>query len=127
MGASTKVNGKGRKVVGKDEKVAVAHDELEEQTPKPKKVKAKVRDEINLATKKMEYEIREDKSGDISMSSKLPLQLQVAGGGGRKLKREGAIADISLLYKKETPATSANPDQNISTGNNNDLMDIDNR
>ena len=44
-----------------------------------------------------------------------------------KLKREGAIADIRLLYKKETPATSANPDQNISTGNNNDLMDIDNR
>ena len=105
----------------------VAHDKLEEQTPKPKKVKAKVHDEINLATKKMEYEIREDKSGDISMSSKLPSQLQAAGGSGRKLKREGAIADISLLYKKEMPATSANPDQNISTGNNNDLMDIDNR
>ena len=59
---------------------------LKSRRPKPKKVKAKICDEISLATKKMEYEIRGDKSGDISMSSKLPLQLQAAGGGGREVE-----------------------------------------
>ena len=52
--------------------------------------------------------------------SKPPSQCQEAGGG-RKLKREGAIADINALYEKVTPATgSGNSDQ---TG----MMDIDGR
>jgi hypothetical protein len=132
-GASAKVAAKKKKV-DRDEEVVATSDE--EQTPKPKKVQAKVRDEINFAVKKMENEVKGNKYGDMvkSMSStnqaersgvpapKAPSQLQAAGGGGKKLKREGAIADINALV---TPA-SANPDQN-DIRNNNDLMDIDNR
>ena len=51
-----------------------------------------------------------------------------AAGGGRKLKREGTIADINALYKK---VTTANPNQAWSHSQDqndiNDVMDIDNR
>lgn len=122
-GKATKTTsaGKGKKVdrPAEDEQVVIID---EEQTPKPKKVKVKVRDEIDSAAKKMENEAKGNKYGDMvrSMSSKkpempVPSQLQ-AGGGGRKLKREGAVADINALYKTVTPG---NPDQNV--------MDIDDR
>ena len=64
MGASKKVADSERgKKVGGDEKVVVASDE--EQTPKPKKVKAKVHDEIDFATKKMENEVKGDEYGNM--------------------------------------------------------------
>lgn len=113
---------KGKKV-DRDEKVMVAPDE--EQTPKPKKGKGSIREEINFAAKKLENDVKGDKYSAMvkSMSSKPPSQLQAAGGRGKKLKREGAIADINALYIKK----GSNPDQNVSTGNNNkDQMDIDN-
>jgi hypothetical protein len=129
VGASTKVAERGRKV-GMDEKVVAASDE--QPLPKPKKGKAKgkanVREEIKFVAKKMENEIKGDKYGDMmkSMSSNPPLQVQAAGGGSRKLKREGAIADINALYKKVTVVSANVSDQNVSNGNNNtDLMDID--
>ena len=53
--------------------------------------------------------------------SKPPLQHQEAGGGGRKLKREGVIADINALYEKVTPATGS------GNSNQTGMMDIDGR
>jgi hypothetical protein len=111
--ASAKVTKKKGKVE-KGKKVAVASDE--EETPKPKKVKAKLREEITSTAKKMENKVK---------ANKPPSQLEVeAGGGGKKLKREGAIADINAFYNK---VTGTGPDQNVSSENNNDLMDIDKR
>ena len=89
-----------------------------------------------LSQKKMEIDSKGNKYVDMvkSMSNKqaersgvpapkAPSQLQAAGGGGKKLKREGAIANINALYKRP-----ANPDQNNSmTRLGNDLMDVDNR
>ena len=116
---SAKVVEKKKQVDG-DEKEVDASDE--EEMPRPKKVKAKVRDEINFVAKKMEIDGKGNKYVDMvkSMSNKqaersgvpapkAPSQLQAAGGGGKKLKREGAIADINALYKRP-----ANPDQNNS-------------
>jgi hypothetical protein len=135
--ASTRVAEKKKKV-DRDEKVVAAPDE--EQTPKPKKVKAKVRDEIDFAAKKMDNEVKGNKYGDMvkSMSSnraersgmpppKAPSQLQAAGGGSKKLKREGAIADINALYSKKVTPTNPDQNDNMTRNNNNDLMDIDNR
>lgn len=138
-GASTKAaeNLKKRKV-GKDEKIvptpSESGDEADEETPKPKKIK--VRDEIKLAAENINKEIGSKYSGMVkSMSSdsdkqgempapKAPLQLQAEGEErkGKKLKREGAIADISALYKKVSPA---NPE--MSSKHQNEVMDIDNR
>ena len=60
---------------------------------------------------------------------KAPSQLQAVGG--KKLKREGAIADINALYKKVTPT---NPDQTQSSKHSqpemddiNDVMNVANR
>jgi len=127
VGASTKVAERGRKV-GKDEKVVAASDEAQTSKPKKDKAKVQVREEIKFAAKKMKNEVKGNRYDDMmkSMSKRPPSQLQETGGGGKKLKREGAIADINALYEKVTPA-SANSDQNVSHGNNNtDLMDIDN-
>ena len=101
-GTSAKVVKKKKQVDG-DEKVVDTSDE--EETPKLKKVKAKIHNEINSVAKKMENEGKGDKYVDMvkSMSNKqaewsgvpapkAPLQLQAAGGGRKKLKREGAIA-----------------------------------
>ena len=88
-----------------------------------------------LLQKKMENKGKGDKYVNMvkSMSNKqaersgvpapkAPSQLQVAGGG-KKLKREGAIANINALYKRP-----ANPNQNNNmTQLGNDLMDVDNR
>ena len=121
-----KQKGKG---VDRGEKAMVpTDDEQTQETPKLKKTKAKVCKEINFAAKKMEEvqaKLEKNKYADMVMSHKPSSQLEAVGGSGsqRKLKREGAIADISAMYKKVTAATA---DQNVSTGNNNnDLMDID--
>lgn len=139
VGASQKVAERERKV-SRDEEVVVNSDE--DQTPKPKKTKIKVRDEINFAAQKMENdsEVKRNKYADMVKStgtssylSGMPaLQLQATGGElgrGRKLRREGAIADITALNNKVIPAkaTPANPDQNDNMTQNDDLMDIDNR
>ena len=89
-GTNEKVAAWGGKKASKD----LAADE--EGMPKPKKVKPKLRDEINLAAKEMENEVKGNKYGNMvkSMSngqSGIPdteasLQFQ-AGGGGKKLKR----------------------------------------
>ena len=122
---ATRTVGASEKVAGKGKKVVVTSDE--EQTPKPKKVKAKIHDEINFAAKKMSDEVKGDKYGESDEMESIympPSQHQTTvGGGSKKLKREGAIADINALYKK-----ASNPDQNVSTENNiSDLMDINKR
>jgi len=48
-------------------------------------------------------------------ASKAPSQLQAAGGG-KKLKREGAIANINALYEKVTPT---NCDQSLNHSQDN--------
>ncbi|KAF8222298.1 hypothetical protein L208DRAFT_1323430 [Tricholoma matsutake] len=110
-----------RKQVDKDEEIVPASDD--ELIPRLKKVKkVPVCDEIDMAAKKMvENEVKGNKySGMVkTMFSKpagehqgqkpalgAPSQLQAVGC--KVLKREGAIADISALYKKATPT---NPDQ----------------
>jgi hypothetical protein len=97
---------------------------MKSRPPSRRKVKGSIREEIKFATKKLENDVKGDKYSAMvkSMSGKPPLQLRAAGGGGKQLKREGAIADINALYIKKP----ANPDQNVSTGNNKDQMDIDN-
>jgi hypothetical protein len=96
----------------------------------------KVHDEINIMAKKIEDETQGtwSKYSDIVKSmlttragdgsnrkpaSRTPLQAQAMGG--RKLKRERAIADINVK-----DVTLANPD--LSTNRHgSDLMEIDNR
>jgi hypothetical protein len=107
-----------------------ASNEEQPQEPKPKKVKVKVHNEINIMAKKTEDKTQGmwSKYGDIvktmataqaedgsnrKPASKIPLQAQAMGG--RRLKREGAIADIKAMY-----------DQLVSI-NHSDLMEIDNR
>jgi hypothetical protein len=51
---------RGRKVMKVDEKVASEEENWQTRTPMPKKVKAKVRDEIEFAAKKMENEVKGD-------------------------------------------------------------------
>ena len=136
-----------KKRVDRDEEIVPASDD--EETPKPKKVKVvkvPVRDEINMAAKKIvENEVKGNKySGMVKTmfgkqaeehpgrkpALEAPSQLQAAGG--KMLKREGAIADINALYKKVTPA---NPDQTQSsekrsqpeTDDINDVMNVANR
>jgi len=117
--------------------VVPASAEGQPQEPKPKKVKVKVCNEINIMAKKIEDKTQgaQNKYGNMvkSMSStraeaqpsgkpasKTPLQVQVTGG--RRLKREGVIADIKALYDQDT--TPTNP--NLSTNHLN-LMEINNR
>lgn len=121
---------KGKKVDRGEKAMVATDDEETQETPKPKKTKAKVREEIDFAAKKMkevQAKLEINKYADMLKSHKPSSQLEAVGGSGsqRKLKREGAIADISAMYKKVTVATA---DQNVSTGNNNnDVMDIDKR
>jgi hypothetical protein len=119
-----------------EEEIVPASDEEQPQEPKPKKMKVKVCDEINIAVKKIEDGTQGtwNKYGDMvkSMSgmqaedgpsrkpaSKMPLQDWAVGG--RRLRREGAIADINALYDQVVTPT---PD--LST-NRSDLMEINNR
>ena len=60
---------------------------------------------------------------------KAPSQLQAVGG--KKLKREGVIADINALYKKVTP-TNPNQTQSLrwsqpEMDDINDVMNVANR
>ena len=124
----------------------------EEKTPKPRKVKAKVRHAIDTTAKMIaETNGKGDKYGDCHdtdvvesmMSSKQHEERpggrpapkdssQLQAVGGRALKRDGAIADINALYKKPAAINSNrsqplkhSPDMDISDIN--DVMDIDNR
>jgi len=105
-----KVAGKaGKRKKDDDRGVVPASAEGQPQEPKLKKVKVKVHDEINIMAKKIEDKTQgaQNKYGNMvkSMSStraeaqpsgkpasKTPSQVQVTGG--RRLKREGAIANI---------------------------------
>jgi hypothetical protein len=100
------------------------------QEPKPKKVKTRTRDEINAATK----EIQGNKYGDIvrSMSTKQggkessgkPGSMATAVTEKRKLRREGAIADMSNQEGTDPNQLSKRLKQNKDKdGNNNDLAD----
>ena len=136
--ATAKVGIKASREAGKNKKVDEYDKEAsDEETPKPKKVKVKVRDEINTMARKIEDETQEmpSKYGDIVKSmtstargkvarsdkkaaSKTPSQAQVMHAYGRGLKREGAIADIRTM---DQDTTNANP--NLST--NRSDMEID--
>jgi hypothetical protein len=98
-----------------------ASDEEQPQEPKPKKVKVKVHNEINIAAKKIDDETqgKRNKYGDMVKSmasmqaedrssgkpaSKTPSQVQAIGG--RRLKREGAIADIKAMCDQVATPTN---------------------
>lgn len=118
------------------EEVVPASDEELPEEPKLKKVKVKVRDEIDIAMKKIEknkvqnVSVNTLKSSnhageDLEGSLPAPEALsQVPVGGKRKLKREGAIADIRALYEQEAPV---NPDRSSKRSQQKDLMDNNNR
>jgi hypothetical protein len=127
----------GKRKKADDEEIVPASDEEQPEEPKLKKVKVKVRDEINIMAKKIEDKTQgtRNKYGNMvkSMSStraedqssgkpasKTPSQVQAMGG--RRLKREGAIADINAMYDQDATPTNAD----LST-NHSDLMEIDNR
>jgi hypothetical protein len=92
------------------------------QEPKPKKVKPRMRDEI--AKKIEENKSQGGKYADMlkSTSGKRPAAPKGPSGpqatvvGGKKLQREGAIADIST-FGMEIPATE--PDQVLNSKQNN--------
>ena len=129
--------------VERDEEIVPASDD--EQTPKAKKVKVikvPVHNEIDIAIvengvkgskysgmmKTMFSKPAEENPGQ-KPALEAPSQLQAVGG--KKLKREGAIADINALYKKVTPT---NPDQTQSSkcsqpemDDINDVMNVANR
>jgi hypothetical protein len=139
-----------RKKVDRDEEIVPASDD--KLIPRPKKVKVvkvPVRDGINMAAKKIvENEVKGNKySGMVkTMFGKpagehpgqkpalgAPLQLQAVGG--KRLKREGAITDINVLYRKVTP-TNADQTQSESYAlkrsqpemeDINDVMNVANR
>lgn len=83
-------------------------DQRQQSKPKKGKGKAKVREEINIALKKMDRDpARENKSGERSTENKEgnvgedpaprsrnESENQVVAGNKRKLRREGAIADL---------------------------------
>ena len=136
-----------KKKTDSDEEIVPASDD--EETPKPKKVKVikvPVRDEIDMAAKKIvESEVKGNRySGMVKTTFSRPAEehpgqkpaleapSQLQAAGGKMLKREGAIADIKALYTKKV--TPANPDQTQSlrrsqpeTDDINDVMNIANR
>lgn len=105
--------------------------------PKPKKVKVKMRDQINDATMKImenEKELEGNRfakmvdsmgsSGRRVSTATVPShspQPEVQAGDGRKLKREGAIADLNLPKKsgKEKEEAIADINTRPDTDNNN--------
>ena len=88
--------------------VPLDSDKRQPWGPKPKRVKVKMQDEINVAmTKILEDETRNEGNKYAKMVTSMGLsgkpasmvpshssQLQFQAVGGRQLKREGAIADI---------------------------------
>jgi len=109
---------KGRKAALRDEEIVRASNEAieptsDEKTPrKPRKAKAKVRDEIDMEAKKIEedkilknggdmarptssQQVGEERSGTASPQPPVASQVQASGLGWMKsLKRTGAIADL---------------------------------
>lgn len=76
-------------------------DEEQPREPKPKKVKTKVRDEINVAAMKI---VENEEEGKLNRYAKMVSSMQSSGKpaskvpvGGKPLKREGAIADIKTF------------------------------
>lgn len=99
-----------------------AEKEEKVETGAPKlKTKVKVRDEIDVAMKKLQ-ETRNDENGPKDETMARPQVM-----GNKKLRREGAVADIRALYEHEP---RVNPDQSFKHSqkdHDNDLMDTDNR
>lgn len=104
------------------------------EEPKPKKVKVKVRDEINTLVKGIEeneirktygnmlkstFTIQTGKESRGGPASKAPSQVQLVG---RPLKREGAIADINALYQRDA---RTNPDESSKRSQQNAVMMVD--
>jgi hypothetical protein len=136
----TGVKPAGEKIVEKkkaDGNEDIATESDEEKTPKPKKVKVKVRDEIDIAAKKMGGNVegnfpstfRYRKMAELlshaqvkgqaggEPAPKAPLQAQATQPVDGKLKREGAISDIKAIDK----ASHAVQTQT----SRHDLMDVD--
>jgi hypothetical protein len=102
-------------------------DEEPPQEPKPKKTKVKLRDQINVAAKKIEQK----NDGDTAKSTSSQQEEESIQSSGRPapkiqsrvkprpLKREGAIADLNVLYQK---AESRNPDLSSKQKDDNNLM-----
>jgi hypothetical protein len=124
-----------KKKLDKNEEVMTVTDDDGQETPRPKKMR--MRDEINFAAQKIDEDKAEgnkyggmvesvfgDKQAAPSdgMPASEALSQHQAAGKGKKLKREGAIADINALYKKATPA---NPGMPVSTKHQNQVMNID--
>jgi hypothetical protein len=115
-----------RKRVERDAEETIASGE--EETPKPKKVKVKMRDEINLATKEIvETEAKGNLYSDMVKSksttqvgrqagSKQAPKVASAANGGRKLKREGAMLHIYEDFAGRNKGTSANISKNSRDG-----------
>jgi type II secretory pathway pseudopilin PulG len=90
--------GRKRKVLDVEGDIPLGSDEEQPQQPKPKKVKAKMRDEINVAAMKM---IENEKEPEGNMYAQMVKSMGTSGkpapkvpSQSRPLKREGAIADI---------------------------------
>ena len=102
-------------------------DEEQPREPKVKKVKVKMRDEINVAaTKILENEQEGNKYASAKMVNPMGLSGKPASkvpshSGGRQLKREGAIADIKKsvggkkLNKEGAIADFFYPDKSTTT------------
>jgi hypothetical protein len=80
-----------------------------ETTPQPKKVKVKMRDEINLASKEIgETEAKQQRRSDTVKSAASKPAPKVPGdGGSRKLKREGAMLQVCEDVNKATSANNS--------------------
>jgi hypothetical protein len=112
------------KMAGKRKKVETDVEDTmssdKEETPKPKKVKVKMRDEINLATQEIVETKAKGKLYSDMVKSKFATQaggqparqpapkVPSAADGGRKLKREGAMLNIygNIDSEKVTSAKS---------------------
>ena len=117
-GKAAKGKGKAKPVTGKtvkNKKRADRDDEDVEslddkETPKAKKVKVKTRDEINAVTKtlmesKKRYDDTVKPTSDRQVGERPAPKAASQPVGGKKLKREGAIANINVVYSDEvTPA-----------------------
>jgi hypothetical protein len=121
-----KVAEKRKKVNDDDNKIVPDSEEDKPQEPKPKKVKVKVRDEIDIVMKQIE-EDRIRNRYDGNMAKSMPIKhageelrrpapeapSQVQAWVNKKLKREGAIADINALYDTRVNNAAA-PDSESS-------------
>jgi hypothetical protein len=132
MPVGVKVAGKRKKADDDADEIVPASEEELPQEPKAKKVKVKVRDEIDIVMKKMgEDKIRNKYSNMVKSvpskhagedlrgrpAPKEPSQVQPLAN--RKLKREGAIADIKAWCEDRinTAPESSKRQQNLMDDN----------